>query len=284
MVIALPAAYLKSYQPDGLWPEGATPMEAAAAARRQFPGSKVMGGMLTNFTELNRYRAAAACGEVLTHGTTAIVHAADDLSVMQTLEALPQIFRSATALAPEKPYCLGLVAIGMRSNPYGAGLARNAEGVRRAMADADPRQRGQFAAAWMVGAMAATAASSVAELSLAAPGGPLGVVDDGIVRPAYHTLRFFAELAGAERLAAGTPPGIAAVAAGSGREIAVAVANLTPHARSVALRGRGRLLPPEPVPYDWLDKSASEATDRLELLPYGVAFLRVEADAARGAA
>jgi hypothetical protein len=273
MAMALPRAYLKSYQPDGTWPTGVSPSEAAMAVRRHFPQSRVMGGMLTNFTELNRHRVAATSGAVLTHGTTAIVHAADDVSVMQTLEALPQIFLSAAALAPDRPYHLGLVSIGMRSNPYGAGLARNAEGVRRTMTDADPRQRAHFAAAWMVGAMAATAGSKVAGLSLAAPAGPLGLIGGDTVWPAYHVIRHFARLAEAERLAVSTPAGLAAVAARHGNEISVAIANLEPTLRSLPLGGRSLMLPETPVAHDWLDATMPAASDRLDLGPYGVAFV-----------
>src|SRR5690606_30006401 len=106
-VTPLPEAYLKSYQPQAVWPSGATPEAAIAVARRAFDDAEVGGGMLSNFTELNRYRTAVAAGDFVTHGTTAIVHAADDVSVLQTLEALPQIFASVEALAPDKPYRLG---------------------------------------------------------------------------------------------------------------------------------------------------------------------------------
>src|SRR5699024_7783686 len=55
-VLALPADYLKSYQPDAKWPTGAFPQDAIAAARKAFPQTLVGGGMLTYFTEVNRCR------------------------------------------------------------------------------------------------------------------------------------------------------------------------------------------------------------------------------------
>jgi hypothetical protein len=51
------------------------------------------GGMLSYFTELNRKRVPGELIDFVTHCTNPIVHAADDLSVMQTLEALPFITR-----------------------------------------------------------------------------------------------------------------------------------------------------------------------------------------------
>ena len=40
-VFALPAAYLKSFQPDGPWPASARPSDAIAAARRAFPSARI---------------------------------------------------------------------------------------------------------------------------------------------------------------------------------------------------------------------------------------------------
>ncbi|NBX47320.1 MAG: hypothetical protein EBT22_09070, partial [Chloroflexi bacterium] len=89
-VFALPEAYLKSYQPTAQWPTGTSPAQAVAAAGRAFPSARIGVGMLTNFTELNRCRPIDA-GSYVTHSTTAIVHAADDRSVFETLETLPRI-------------------------------------------------------------------------------------------------------------------------------------------------------------------------------------------------
>jgi hypothetical protein len=73
------------------------------------------------------------------HGVTAITHAADDRSVIESLEGLSHIYRSAEALAEERDYRLGLVAIGMRSNPYGFGVMENSLQNRIAMAGAGPQ-------------------------------------------------------------------------------------------------------------------------------------------------
>ena len=52
---------------------------------------KVGGGMLSYFTELNRKRPPVDGIDYVTHTTCPIVHAADDISVMETLEALPYV-------------------------------------------------------------------------------------------------------------------------------------------------------------------------------------------------
>jgi hypothetical protein len=173
-VAALPRGYLQSHQPEGPWPSGATPGDAIAPLRAGFPGAAVGGGSLTNFTELNRCRPDPAAVDFVTFGNTAIVHAADDLSVWQTLEALPDILATAAGIAGGKPLHLGLVSIGMRSNPYGAGVAPNPDRLRLPMAMDDPRQDTGFAAAYAVALLARAAAAGVGSLALAMPGGPLG--------------------------------------------------------------------------------------------------------------
>jgi hypothetical protein len=173
-VTALPRGYLKSHQPEGPWPDGATPAEALAPLRAAFPDAAAGSGSLTNFTELNRCRPDPATVDFVTFGNTAIVHAADDLSVWQTLEALPDIFATADKIAAGKPLHLGLLSIGMRSNPYGAGVAPNPDRIRMPMAADDPRQDTGFAAAYAVAVLARAAAAGVESLALAMPGGPLG--------------------------------------------------------------------------------------------------------------
>ena len=173
-VAALPRGFLKSYQPDAVWPSGAQPADAIAPLRAAFPQAAVGGGSLTNFTELNRCRPEPATVDFVTFGNTAIVHAADDLSVWQTLEALPDIFASARAIAAGRPLHLGLVSIGMRCNPYGSQTAANPDRLRLPMAMADPRQTTGFAAAYAVAILAAAARAGVESLALAMPEGPLG--------------------------------------------------------------------------------------------------------------
>ncbi len=173
-VTALPRAFLKSYQPDAVWPSGVQPCDAIPLLRAAFPQSAVGGGSLTNFAELNRCRPDPATVDFITFGNTAIVHAADDLSVWQTLEALPDIFASAQGIAAGKRLHLGLLSIAMRSNPYGNQTAANPGRQRLPMAMEDPRQTTGFAAAYAVAVLAAAARAGVKSLALAMPDGPLG--------------------------------------------------------------------------------------------------------------
>lgn len=255
-VAASAACYHKSYQPTGEWPD-APPLAAVyAEVRRAFPNALIGGGMHSYFTELNRFPPPIDAIDVITHTTCPIVHAADDISVMESLQSLPWIFRTAQTLARGKPYWIGPTAIGMRLNPYGASPAPNPRNMRKAMAELDPRQRGLFNAAWTLGYLTRAAAGGVAGLCLSSPVGPFGIAwqpmdwsqtwfDDqasaNAVFPVYHVISGIAPLAGAvvRAVDCSAPSALAAIAFDTcdGRE--VWLANLTPEPRVANLRGLG---------------------------------------------
>jgi len=144
-IAVFPAPDLQSTPPGSEWPPCPPLEDVYSAARRAFPGLRLGGGMFGYFTEFNRKRVPAAMLDFVTHATCPIVHAADDLSVMQTLEAIPHIMRSARAIVPDKPYRVGPITIGMRQNPYGSRTIPNPDLRRMPMARNDPRQNGRFA-------------------------------------------------------------------------------------------------------------------------------------------
>jgi D-apionolactonase len=213
-VVALPETYLASYQPEGPWPEGPAPMDLVPLLRTAFPNAAVGGGMLTNFTELNRCPPDPAAIDFATFGTTAIVHAADDRSVIETLEALPQVFESARALVPGRDLHLGLVSIGMRSNPYGSAVAANPDRRRVAMAMDDPRQRQPFAAAFAIAAAAAAACKGVASFAPAMCAGRLGLGRDDDLWPLFEAVGALAAVGGETARIEGGPTTVIIRAAG----------------------------------------------------------------------
>jgi len=297
-VLALPENYLRSYQPAGPWPAGPAPQDLLEHARRSFPGAEIGSGVLTYFTELNRCRPAAAMCDYIGHGVTAITHAADDRSVIESLEGLSHIYRSAEALAEERDYRLGLVAIGMRSNPYGFGVMENSLQNRIAMAGADPRQRGLFAAAWAVGAVAATEGHRVSSLALSALVGPFGAIyrreawaqpgyqESGtmMVYPVFHVLRFMSAMGGAPRLSMRSAgDGIVGVASQDHSSIRLIIANLgtavshvrLPHDAEIRSLNADTFLSAIHDP-QWLDTSEADRGSNVEMPPLGVAFVGME--------
>jgi hypothetical protein len=197
------AADLKSWQPGAERPEKPTVEDIAAAARAAFPGAKLGGGMLSTFTELNRKRPKAALFDFVAHTTCSTVHAADDRSVMETLETLPAIIESTRAMSGGKPYRIGPSAIAARMNPYGKGVLDNSANGRVCLTNRDPRQRGLFNAAWTLGYVAAAACGGVTSVAMGAAAGPLGFIhhrsadhpqpyldwlDGHAVYPAFHVM------------------------------------------------------------------------------------------------
>ena len=300
-VIAIPEPYMHSYQPSGPWPSGNAPRDVVAAAREAFPDCRIGGGALTNFTELNRCRLDADACEFISHGITAIVHVSDDRSVVESLESFPSIFRSAKALGGRMPYRLGLVSIGMRSNPYGDSVAPNPDGIRQTMAMHDPRHSSLFGAAWAVGALAATEGNSVNAISLGSPAGPFSLtsekqpmprpdLDDLLeaeVIPLYHVFRFAAGLGESARYSVnGLPQGVVAFAAASRYgEIKCAVANLgsisataefSDFGTRACVLGRNTFGDAVRRP-NWVGESLAKSDGRIALEPFETGFVELGA-------
>ena len=282
--IALPRVYLKSHQPTAPAPAGPTPEECLAAVRAAFPSSRVGAGMLTNFTEFNRRRPLPGHGDYVTHGSMAIVHAADDVSVFETLEAFPQILESGRPIAGERPYRLGLVSIGMRSNPHGQRVAPNPERRRRTMTDDDPRQRGIFAAAYAVGVTIAAAFGTIQSLALAAPTGPFGVMEEAAgesrLFPIFHATRALSALSGATvTMLPDLPAGVVGIR-GDGGHVVVANCSLESKLFRASKPFAARVLDSNSyesaaVDADWLTRDPVGKFDSVELEPCACLFATI---------
>ncbi|HZZ60094.1 MAG TPA: hypothetical protein VFE63_02840 [Roseiarcus sp.] len=255
-VVVSSAADVKSWQPGATRPEKPAVEEIAKAARAAFPGVRLGGGMLSTFTELNRKRPKPELVDYVTHTTCSIVHAADDHSVMETLETIPAIIASTRAMIGETPYRIGPSAIAARSNPYGKGLVDNSHNERACLTDCDPRQRALFNAAWTLGYVAACAPGGLEALALGATTGPLGFIHRRVgaaspyfdslngpaIYPAFHVVAGLA-LGGGRRLVeahSSEPRRTAALAWRVGARVVLWLANLTAEPLTIDMRGLGR--------------------------------------------
>ena len=176
MVCVCPVGHLKSVLPGGIYPPAPELHALYVAARKAFPTAQLGGGMFSFFTELNRKRPPCEALDFITNSTSPIVHAADDRSVMETLEALPWQMETARHFSGGKPHHVGPSGIGARDNPHGARYSDNPDNGRVCLAKMDPRQRGLFSAAWTLGYVSTLVHAGVARISMAAPTGPLGVM------------------------------------------------------------------------------------------------------------
>ncbi|MGG5820010.1 hypothetical protein [Falsiroseomonas sp. HW251] len=248
-VLACPRAMMRSYQPSDSWPDVPPPDACAEAARAAFPGARIGAGMVTYYTELNRFRPGGQAFDFIGHATAPIVHAADDVSVMETLESLPHMARSVRAIWPGRGHRIGPSSLAMRSNPYGAALVPNPDLRRAALAGEDPRQHGLFAAAWTIGYAAALAPEGTEMVALHATHGAstllampvssqLPLPSGATVPPVFHALRWLARGGGQRAMMVlGAPPGLGAVAWVDDNSTRVALANLTPTSLRVRLDG-----------------------------------------------
>jgi len=215
-IAVCPVGDLKSVLPGGPRPPAPDLAALYAAARAAFPDLRLGGGMFSFFTELNRKHPPAEQLDFVMNTTCPIVHAADDRSVMETLEALPYQVITARSFIDKTTYRVGPSSIACRDNPHGKTYTPNPDNERVCLSKMDPRQRGLFAAAWMLGYVATLARTSVEAISLGAPTGPLGIiyrktgysqpwydnVPGAAVYPAYHVIGGLTQGAGRKLVAA----------------------------------------------------------------------------------
>ena len=248
-----PAVDLKGVLPGSNGPDAPALADCYKAARAAFPGASIGGGMFAFFTELNRKRPPADKLDYVTHTTSPIVHAADDVSVMETLEAHPYQIKTTRSFMGKVGYHLGPSTIPARTNPYGASSADNANNERVCLSKIDPRQRGIFGAAWSVGYLSAWAKGGVEVVTLGATTGSAGMVyrktehvqpyfDDlkgASVYPVYHLIADLAQASGAKRIATeiSDEASVAALAYRAASGPVLWLANLTARPQTVRVQG-----------------------------------------------
>jgi hypothetical protein len=297
-VCVFPAPDLISHQPgqeDKTVPPAA---DICAAARDAFPGVRLGGGMGSYFTELNRRRPPVQLLDFITHTTCPIVHAADDRSVMETLETLPAIIASTVAFSAGRPRRVGPSAIGCRQNPYGATAFETDGSSRVSLARVDPRQRGLFGAAWTLGYIAAFARGGIEAIAIGAPTGPFGAIyrrtqyaqpcfdalDRPAVYPVFHVLKGLANASGRPMVHAvsAQPCAVEAIAFRTGDGIEAWLCNLTAKSVTAKLEGLPSAISASGIDAasftrattdpDWLDVLRTPLTNNsIALDAYGVA-------------
>jgi hypothetical protein len=290
-VMLSPAPDMKSTQPTGPWPPCPPLVDVYRLAREHFPKSRVIGGMMSYFTEINRKRPPAELTDLVTFTNSALVHSGDDRSVTEGLEALPSMAKSVKAFIAGKPFAVGPSAIGMRFNPYGKAPVPNPKSVRQAMNGNDPRQRGLIGAAWSLAYFAHFVNSGAAAIALGGLAGNFGVLHTrakwkqawydkhGGLYPVFHVLRGMARLNGAalHGVTISAPRNVQAIAARRDGKTEVWLTNLTGEPITVALPSRfsgGKAATLDASRFEAASKKP-EALDRLSALKSH----RVELDA-----
>src|SRR5271165_4065917 len=278
--------------------EKSTSERSYTLARRILDGLPVVAGTSANFTELNRQRPPREAAMVYSFNPQ--VHAFDDLSVMETLEAQVTTVESTRRFC-DGPIHVGPITLRPRFKPNATGPEDDAGGENALPAAVDPRQRKLIGAAWTVGTLAnLLGREQVASLTFFETVGWKGVLagpaslpaafgaQSGEIYPDYHVFRALAdatELLGAGRNIAFAWPCYRA----GNQQTRALVANLRPELSRLQFRApicatsievqmldciacdlarSGALPAPQPVDSDG-------STQRLGLPPYAVAFLRL---------
>jgi hypothetical protein len=212
-------------------------------ARTAFPQTSIGGGTPHFFVQLNRSENVGPV-DFLSFTTSAIVHGTDEESMMQGLRSLPSMVQTLNARHPGIPVRIGPSTIAARRSPLGRQPPSDGT-TRVALAQADPRSRGLYGAAWLIGYVAQVAVSggvdAVTLMSLFGHSGLLGRTNDGTIErfPAYHALACLRGGRSAAAVDGSDPSRVATLAVSNDGLPEVLLANLGCERVEVEVRGRG---------------------------------------------
>ena len=270
----------------------ATPNETTPAAlirlvRAALGEVPVAGGTDMNFCELNRSRPDADAMDGISYSIVGQIHAFDDISLVETLEAQGETAISAGAFAQGRPISVSPVTMKRRFNAHAT--AEEAElGEGELPESVDPRQLSLLGAAWTAGSVKYLAEAGVASVTYFETTGWRGVLEresgpelparfpsqPGQVFPLYHVLADLGDLKGAELVEcrSSDPLTVVGLAARRDGRTSLLVANLKPEAQRFRLEGIGgpatlRRLNESTVP-GRSDPEKTEDFSTLELAPF----------------
>jgi hypothetical protein len=256
--------------------EKCTPSRLLRLARERLvpaaPGALLGGGTNAYFAELNRECPDPDALDVVSYSLNPQVHASDDASLVETLEAQAWTVESARALAGGKPVAVSPVTLKPRFNPDATGPAcPPCEG--ELPPEVDPRQMPLLGAAWTLGSLGRLARAGASSVTLFETTGWRGVMETeggsplpgkfpsiaGGVFPVYHVLADIGDLAGGEVLALSTGDPLAADGAAFRKDgcARVIVANLTMAEREVRV-DLSSIAAPGPAMVKVLDAACAE--------------------------
>ncbi|MDP9380023.1 MAG: hypothetical protein M3Q29_07720 [Chloroflexota bacterium] len=277
------------------------------------PTVPVGGGTDAYFTQLNRDRPEVDAMDFVSYSINPQVHAFDNLSLVETLQAQAFTVESARTFTGDAPLYITPVTLRPRFNPSATGPEREL-GPGELLPQVDLRQMSLFGAAWTLGSLKYLAESGVRAVTYYETTGWRGVMETssgspapepfrsipGAVFPLYHILADAGELADGELLpvTSSAPLKAEGLAIRTAERTRLLVANLTAQPRQVRVRGIGgparvrylhetNVLEAMTSPEEFRAQQgepvqADGETMTLNLLPYAVARLDIVNDGAFG--
>ena len=234
----------------------ATPEQWARRARavltRYDPEAVIGGGTNAYFTQLNRDRPVVSALDAVGYSINPQVHAFDNMSLAENLEAQAVTVRSARDIIGNLPLFISPVTFRPRFNPDATG--RDADpSPGQLPSNVDARQMSLFGAAWTVGSLRYLAQEGVQSITYYETAGWRGVMErpegssmpekfrslPGSVFPLYHVLADAGEWADGAVLGvtASHPLHIDGFALRQGDQMRIVLANLRNVEQEVLVRG-----------------------------------------------
>lgn len=126
--------------------------EIYADLKELFPNAKIGSGVNAHFAELNRNRPNSGKAEFISFAVCPQVHAFDDVSLVENLEAQKYVIESAKNLFPGKPVFVSPATLKQRFNVVATSEGPDTE-PGELPPPVDNRQNSLFAAQWLLGSL-----------------------------------------------------------------------------------------------------------------------------------
>jgi hypothetical protein len=237
---------------------GSPTAEAVAAARRHLadydPGAWFGAGTDADFIFLQRTPPPVSMLDCVCFAINPQVHAFDNASLVETLEAQAAVVASARRLAGGLPLVVSPVTLKPRHNPYATG-PQPATPPGALPPQVDARQMSLLGAGWTVGSLSRLSQAGVHSITWHETTGWRGVMErqagsplprlfqsaPGAVFPLYHALADAGAFAGGSVLATRSSDAqrVEALALRDGDRARLLVANLGPEPCQVRIEGLG---------------------------------------------
>ena len=230
--------------------EASTSAQWVDLARRYLSGAKIGAGSNAYFTDLNRGRPPVEALDLVCYSINPQVHAFDNSSLIETLEAQAVTVESTRQFMDGLPIAVTPVTLLARFNPNATGPEPE-PAPGELPTQVDIRQMSLFGADWTLGSIKYLSESGASSVTYYETTGWRGVMETtngsplpekfrslpGAVFPLYHVLADVGEFAGGEVLISKSsdPLKVEGIVLRKNGKTRVLLANLTPNAQRVSV-------------------------------------------------
>jgi hypothetical protein len=181
----LPVAHLLVLPAQPVVTEPASLRVARDVLLPRLPAGALLGGGTNAYLcELNRVRPAFEAADAVAYSVNPQVHAYDDLSLVETPDAVGETVRTVRSFSGEAAILVTPITLRPRFN---------ADAPESAPPDPDPRQSRHITAAWTLAVIAALVREGAASATFFETAGPRGIVEAGTTFPVHRVLTELAD-------------------------------------------------------------------------------------------